>query len=322
MLAVLAPVAIIGCSPEGEAQQEEERQVMKVALVSRTLFNAPLWVGDARGFFRDAGIVVETEVFNDADAITEALLSGEMDIAITTPEGAILNANAGGPLRLIGANVDRPPHFLITSAPVTSIADIGGGRVGVLSATEGTSYLFVKLATDSGLAREDYELVEVGGAPTREGLLAADEIQAGLQPFPLSYRAESLGLNNLGPVSAFVPDYLFTSINVNAQTAAARRETFDAFFAALAQGLAFIESNPDQAAQDIAGPLDTSPEIARQVIDDAIQLNVFAPSMAFRTEALDEVVNGLAFSGQISGPDQIDYERALDRSFVGLLDGD
>lgn len=292
---------------------------MNIALVSRTVFNAPLWVAEAQGYFDQAGIRIDSHVYNDADAISEALLSGQADLAITTPEGALLNANREGTLRIIGANAERPPHFLITRSGISEIAQLKGGRIGVLSKTEGTSYLFVKLATDNGLSREDFELVEVGGAPTRAGLLAKGEIDAGLQPFPLSYEAEATGLRNLGPVSDYVPHYLFTSINVNADNVSNRRELFEKFFCALSRGLAFIEQNPDRAAKDIAGPLNTTPAIARRVIDDALRLEIFAKSMQFNKDSLQAVVDGLVFSGQISRPADIDLEKALDRSFVASL---
>ena len=45
----------------------------------------------------------------------------------------------------------------------------------------------------------------VGGSPTRQRLLKEKKIDAGLQPYPLSYEAEAAGLTNLGPIAKLVP---------------------------------------------------------------------------------------------------------------------
>jgi ABC-type nitrate/sulfonate/bicarbonate transport system substrate-binding protein len=76
-----------------------------------------------------------------------------------------------------------------------------------------TTLEIYQLARQVGLKPGEYEVVAVGGAPTRWKLLQEGRIDAGLQPFPLSYEAEAAGFTNLGPISRFVPDYLFTSVH-------------------------------------------------------------------------------------------------------------
>ena len=70
----------------------------------------------------------------------------------------------------------------------------------MLSLNEGTTYLVHRLAGAIGLKPGDYEVIAVGGAPTRWKLLQEGKIDAGLQPFPLSYEAEAAGFTNFGPI--------------------------------------------------------------------------------------------------------------------------
>ena len=177
---------------------------LKIAIVSRTVFYAPLWVARDSGFFTQQGINVEIEVFDSAEKITEALKSGSVQIAISTPEGVVVDAYRNGPIRIIAGNAKRLPHFLIAQSNYKTTAQLRGANFGVLSMNEGTTYLVRQFAQSVGLKPEEYKITQVGGAPTRWRLLQEGKIDAGLQPFPLSYEAEAKGFKNFGAIAHIV----------------------------------------------------------------------------------------------------------------------
>lgn len=74
----------------------EDRRPVKVRTVARTVFCVPLWLAVDAGYFRDAGLEVSVEVFDSAEEISDALRSGAVHTAISTPEGVILDALRGG----------------------------------------------------------------------------------------------------------------------------------------------------------------------------------------------------------------------------------
>jgi len=53
-----------------------------VALVSRTIFYAPVWVAEQNGYFRDEGVEARFEIFDNAEKINEAMHAGAARIAI------------------------------------------------------------------------------------------------------------------------------------------------------------------------------------------------------------------------------------------------
>lgn len=289
---------------------------LRFGIVSRTIFYAPLWLGAARGWFERAGITIDVTIYNDADAMLAALLSGHEDLTIGTPEGIILNALGGGPLRIIGCNVERPPHFIIARPHVRSVADLRAGRIGVLSAKEGTSYLFKRVAAAAGLREADYQFVEVGGAPTRMRLLKEGKIDAGLQPFPLSYDAEVAGLTNLGPVADVVPYYLFTSINMSADQADRLRVPIMAFLTIFSDAQSAIRWDPADAATETAAELQTRPQDAERALHDAVALEIFAPHLRLRAESLEPLLSGLVDNALISDSQRFDAAVAFDASFA------
>src|SRR5258708_34163018 len=54
---------------------------VKIALVSRTVFYAPVWVAEQNGYFRDEGVEPHFEIFDNAEKINEVMRSSEAQIA-------------------------------------------------------------------------------------------------------------------------------------------------------------------------------------------------------------------------------------------------
>src|SRR4030095_4732852 len=86
---------------------------LQVAIVSRTVFYVPLWIAQEKGHLKAEGIEAAIEVYDNAEKINEALRSGKVQIAVSTPESVILDAYRGGPLRIVAGNAERLPHLII-----------------------------------------------------------------------------------------------------------------------------------------------------------------------------------------------------------------
>jgi ABC-type nitrate/sulfonate/bicarbonate transport system substrate-binding protein len=289
---------------------------MRVALVSRTVFYVPLWIAHQKGFFKQEGVDATLEIYNNAEKINEDLRSGKVQLAISTPESVIIDAYRGGPLRIIAGNAERLPHFIITQPRIKSLQQLRGAKFGVLSLNEGSTYLVHQLAKQVGLKPGDYEVQAVGGAPTRWKLLQEGKIDAGLQPFPLSYEAEDAGFTNLGPISNFVRDYLFTSVNVDANWAGRNRETASAFLRALKRGHAEMKANPPAAVALAAKELNTSPALAQRALADTAKLRILSEDLSVSIPALAGTFETVRSVGLLPAGAQFDPARMLDLSYL------
>ena len=272
---------------------------LRVAIVSRTVFYVPARIAARQQLFAAEGLDCELQIYDNAEAINADLKSGKAQIAISTPESVIVDAYSGGSLRIVAGNAERLPHFIITKPGIKSLAQLRAARIGVLSLNEGTTHLVRQLATSAGLQPGDYEIAPVGGAPTRWKLLQEGKIDAGLQPFPLSYEAEAAGFNNLGPISKYVPDYLFTSINVDQRWAAANADTTARFLRALRKGQSVMAENPEMATRVAAEELQTSPEFARRALDDTARLKILSADLSVSEAALKGTFDTLVAVGQL-----------------------
>jgi NitT/TauT family transport system substrate-binding protein len=285
---------------------------IKVAIVSRTVFYVPLWIAVQRGFLQDEGIDAAIEVFDNAETINERLHSGAIQISVSTPESVIVDAYKGGTLRVIAGNAKKLPHFIIAKPEIRTLAQLRGANFGVLSMQEGTTYLVNEVAKAAGLAPGDYTVTAVGGAPTRWKLLQEGKIDAGLQPFPLSYEAEAAGFTNLGPVASYVPDWQFTSINADDAWARRNQKTVIAFLRALRRGHEYMMSHPDEAARIAADELRTDVALARRALADTDRLGILDPNLALSEPGLARVFASLQAAGLIAAGQGFESAKFVD----------
>ena len=290
---------------------------LRVAIVSRTVFYVPLWLAQDKGYLKDEGIIATIEIFDNAEKIMEELRSGRSQVAVSTPESVVVDAYRGGSLRIIAANAERLPHFIIAKPQIRTLGELRGARFGVLSLNEGTTYLVHRLAGAIGLKPGEYEVVAVGGAPTRWRLLQEGKIDAGLQPFPLSYEAEAAGFTNFGPISRYMSDYLFTSVNLDSNWARQNRPLVQGFLRALKRGQEDMAAHPRDAAAVAARELKTAPALAERALADTAKLKILSPDLSVSDAALGSTFETVLGVGLLPAGSVYERARMVDSSYLG-----
>ena len=106
---------------------------LKIALVSRTIFYAPVWVAERNGYFTDEGIDAKFDIFDNAEKINEVMHKGVAQIAIASVEALVADAFRGGRFRIVASVAQKPPHFIIAQPRFKKVEDLRGARFGVLS---------------------------------------------------------------------------------------------------------------------------------------------------------------------------------------------
>ena len=112
---------------------------IKVAVVS-SLGSAPIYIADAKGYFKDEGLDVTLVHFDSAQPVAVAVAAGDIDFGATGLTGAFFTFADNGVLKLIGAGTWERPGFqglgLIASnqawdAGVKAIAALKGHSVAI-----------------------------------------------------------------------------------------------------------------------------------------------------------------------------------------------
>jgi ABC-type nitrate/sulfonate/bicarbonate transport system substrate-binding protein len=282
-----------------------------VGVVAPAYVNVPLWVAQERGFLERRGLRATERILGTTHGVTKALRDGEVDIALTAPEGSIADALAGGPLRVVAGLIDRPPLSMIALPRHRSFDDLRGGQIGTSSLTEGTRHVAERMLGDHGLTYPaDYEFALEGSHVERWKALQAGTIDAALQMIPYDYLAVDAGFTDLGPVTE---DFALNAVCVRFP---ADRELVTSFLRALSEAQAWFRGHLDESAAIAAARTSIEPRYARRACEALAADGVMPQDLRSRHSALAAAFKALETSGLIP-PDAPDPVTAVDYSYLG-----
>jgi ABC-type nitrate/sulfonate/bicarbonate transport system substrate-binding protein len=195
-IAVLSATA--ACSgdepaPGGPAAGPAPAKV-RVSTVPGTLLALPQYVAEARRYYEDHGLDVSLVPTASGPAAMQALLAGDVDIMLNSPD-LILQANdKGKAIRFIAGNTGRGVTTLIarTRWPVPNkgrypdaVRDLEGAKVGVTARGSQAENQLRVMLHDAGLDPDkDVTIVATGGLDTAVAALSAGQVDAwiGFEP--------------------------------------------------------------------------------------------------------------------------------------------
>lgn len=314
-LAVCSAIALVFAVPFTSGVARAETSI-NVGVVSRTVFYLPIWMAEKRGFFKDEGIDVKIKVYDSSDPIFVDVRKGEQQVAFASIESVVAEAYKGGKMRIVAGSAKRPPHFIIAQPEIKTLADLKGKLIGVVSMHEGTTFFISDIAKAGGFSVKDVKVEAVGGSPARQKLLLARKIDAGLQPYPLSYEAEAAGLTNLGPIANLVPDYQFTSVMVDDDWAKANRKAMVGFLRALRRGTDYMFANPDETADVAVKELHTTKVNALRAIQDTQNMDIISRDLSVTPESIKRVFENMQQDAAIGRDLTLDVTRFVDDSYL------
>ncbi len=309
-LVVLAALGAFVGSPLRAAE------TVNVATPSRVIFAIPFWIAQHKGYFKDEGIEAKLEIVPSGRQMTEQLRSGATHITIVGPDATIIDATKGGPMRILAGIVRKPPLFLIAKPSIKTFADLRGANIGVLSVTEGSSKLLVKMLRAEGVSPTDLKINPVGGAPARWTLLKDGKIDAGMQPLPLSDEAEAAGFTNLGWAGKYEPDWQFTTVNANSEWTSRNPELAAKFVRALLRGQQFLFANPDEVAKIAAIELKTPEALAARSLKEAMRLGILDPKLDWSEVGLTKMYENMQADGVMPAGQTLDLNKVIDAQFL------
>jgi len=266
--------------------------LVRVGAVAPAVVNLPLWVAADAGLLADAGVRITETLCGTTDATTAALIDGEIDVALGTPEGALA---APETLTILAALANRPPLSLVAQPGITSIPGLRGADIGTSSLQEGTVHLVQAMLDAHGLHYPgDYRFALAGAHPQRWTALQDGSIQAALQLVPYDYLAEDAGFSMLGRAEDYVPWFAFSAVCVRTDWARTNHRLVEAFRGALLAAAARIHADPDAAAEVAARHARISPAHARRAVLRLVESEAMPSDLAVHPEAVRRTLAAMA----------------------------
>jgi ABC-type nitrate/sulfonate/bicarbonate transport system substrate-binding protein len=282
------------------AEEPPNRLVLRIGGGAVGFNWLPVIAAERQGMFARRNLTIEVKRLGAVDKATAAVKNGELDLVITPPEGAIRDCANGGNLRIIAGNVNRLPLSLIANPRIRRIEDLRGARLGTSSLTEGTALYTMEVLRHHGLRYPgDYEFAVVGVHPARWKALQEGTIEAAVQLIPLNFVAEDAGYPNLGEVTDYIPEIMFTALVVDRVAAAGRREHIVAFLSGVMEGTRWVyDPANDEALLTITKELTQAEgKYGRQALEYMRAKKVFSPDLSIPEAALAKSIELMQKAG-------------------------
>jgi NitT/TauT family transport system substrate-binding protein len=201
---VLAVAVYIGVN-----HSTEDETTVRIGYLPLTA-NLPLFVALEKGFFKEAGLKVETKKFESSNQMVDALVTGRIDVETAASSSVIVTVGQklAGKIHIFMLNAFTPDDFLSSilvkkGSAITSPRDLEGKKIGSFPGS--TMRMYTEMVLDS-LQVKPMEIIQLT-PPTQLGALENGAVDAIVTLEPIGTLGEVKGIATrmlTAPVETYV----------------------------------------------------------------------------------------------------------------------
>ena len=212
---------------------------------------APFKLAMAKGYYKDAGLDVTFQVGRGGADVAKQVGVGNADLGGGIGDTAIIVRANGIKVKgvaVLGENSLTQLNWR-TDAGISSIADLRGKPVGVLSFQETTYYNLLAVLASAGLTKNDVDIQAVGPGGIIKLTISGDIVAfSGVPEWAAAVRGAGVGLKTI-PIDSVFPA-MAQAIIASDETIANNPEMVRKFVQATIRGYKDVITDPEQAAKD------------------------------------------------------------------------
>jgi ABC-type nitrate/sulfonate/bicarbonate transport system substrate-binding protein len=245
-------------------------------------YDVPMIGADAGNFlgtFKDRGLEVEVLAGQDA---AQSLASGDIDVAIASPNRFIGGILEGLEATLVGPTINVWGQFIIVRSDLDAQKpeDLTGGRWGITSFGSAGHYSTTKMADELSWAEGDFEIVTMGDLDGLQAGLRNGTIDGFMWSAQAAFTLEEEGaarvLGNVGDVIGPNP---LDVIAVSNQTIKDRPDDVRAFCEGFYEAQKKFQDDPELAKKTFIEEWDFDPKVISRILDADLKLLSTGPEM-------------------------------------------
>lgn len=306
LIAVVGAAALVlsGCGSGSGSQSADGAAGIEISVTHPDdLYGLPWKVGQAQGFFEEAGVVIDKIVPAEGGGTTlQNVVAGRLPFG-EVATGAVVNGfQEGAPVQAIGGGVQSVSDVLwvaLENSPLSAADQTSDKRWGFTnpgSVTEAMSFLVPEAAGLRGVERKS-----TGGTGAGIALLEANEVDVAYAS-PRLVAEQKGALKVIVDSSEFIPVYQQTVIVSGRDYAEKNPEQAKALLSGYDKSVEWITANPAEAATLWAESTSIDPQVADDLVANAVKAGHW--SVSFNPEALNAAAKGLALT---DGIDSVDW---------------
>lgn len=269
LLAVVSLLLI--CVPWSDAAPS--RTVIRAGRITGDMSVYPVAWTAAQGLYDRAGLEVRFIDFGSGTDAVRALISGDIDIFLTTMISTLVLAKArGGPDIWSVFQLSDNTIFLFVvkaNAPIRSVTDLKGKKVAITRFGSGSDFIARAILAKHGLkAEEDVTLVQAGSIPAGIAAVEKGDMDAAVAWHPLAGMGVEKGaLRVLATGRDETPGLEPTTPAMNGAFLKANLPAARAFVRTTLAGLTQLRAQIPQAAQQAAQAYGLPESVARMTLE-------------------------------------------------------
>src|SRR5919106_447111 len=283
-----------------------------VGLSSVNVAFLPVYVTEAKGFFKDEGLDVLLVLFNAGATNLQALVGGDIHMMGSAFVETIGGRAAGVDIKNFWGVCNIMPFQLYSQPDFKSMKEAKGKRFAISRFGSLTDYLTRATLRHFGVDPKDVTILQIGSTPARFAALSAKAVDASIVWFPVTEIAKSQGYNKLLDLKEIFPEWPYETFAAKESYLAKEREQVTKFLRAYQRGIKYTVENKSDAVKIMQKYVKMDPAYAPAGYDE--YRNSFPLNGQIAEKVIPVVIEQEYETGRIKK--KITVEDMVDRSFV------
>ena len=281
----------------------------------------PYAIAMEKGFFKEEGADVSGVLSSNGGGTTvRNMLGGNLSYGEIDLAGTVAAIQQGADLKIVSDNVLTVAEFVWATKPdsaIHTIQDLKGKKIGYTNPRSTSQALDVLVLEAAGLKADDADLVKTGGFGESVVALNLGAIDAAAIADPVWSKNQKDFRVVVRAADALPP--LCNVVGVSTGAAIAGKADFiKAVLRGRRKAVAFMYSNPDEAAQIVAKAYDLDLAVAQSAVH-----NLVAPGKSgvpywgagkFDIEGMNRMIRAQKLVGALTG--DVDWSKIIDTRFL------
>jgi ABC-type nitrate/sulfonate/bicarbonate transport system substrate-binding protein len=248
-----AILAVMFCVCMGFSFASSAQERARIGWAAMTVSHVPLWVAQEKGFLVKNGLAPELIFFGNGTTATQALVSGDLDVVLTSIPNVVNSRFGGGDTVMIMTIIPTFIDHIISAANITSPEQLKG-KIGGVNRQGTVSEMGLRLALRRlGIdAEKDVKIVSSGGNPERLAAISKSIVHFTIMNEPFLKEAEKLGFRDLVNIATLKIPLHWDGVVTREATVKARRSMLTRLVRALIEGIHYIRLDKEGTKAIIA----------------------------------------------------------------------
>ena len=277
----------------------------------------PVYVTEARGFFKDEGLDVLLVLFNAGATNLQALIGGDIQIMGSAFVETLGGRAAGFDVKNFWGVSNIMPFQLYSQPDFKSMKQAKGKRFAISRFGSLTDFLTRATLRHFRVDEKDVTILQIGSTPARFAALTVKGVDASIVWFPVTETAKAQGYNKLLDLKEVFPEWPYETFAAKETWLNKEREQAAKFLRAYQRGVKYLRENRADAVRILQKYVKMDPAYAPAGYDEYRES--FPLNGQIAEKVIPVVIEQEFESGRIKK--KITVEDLVDRSFMSVLGG-